>query len=702
MIWLIVACLSVVLLPDMIMTIKPLSDGLTWVVNLTAAGIGFLFFLWSVYTRYGKASDDADKKIEIPAYLLGAFPCLLVYLVFVYGSHSVTPVLAAISMVNKGLFIGIMVVLVIGLLLLPGIPFFTWMNRCRKAPVVHPVRRFFTRFPLGMALSFLLWAALFTPSLGLVFVQKIWAEPGMIIRHLTLLVGAFIMAGFLNGAMVLAEKMTAGAETLTETKEKSFGKRYLPELLALALCILLALSQNFTQLTKNEPAMLEAQLKDSLVEYGLYLATFDANGAIRIAGDAADKMDRALMACEDAIKEADGDAAIKKAEKRKKAFQKVCDKYEIFRTDGQALTLFEQYKRQGGADKQLVQDILDLSEEYPDRLWIQYTAATIGSSFTYDEAKHYDRTAKAVLRCLELYLQEQKQNEEERLAFKMNMANMLVAVYHEEDAIGILEALADTGYHDAAEINELLARCYERTGQLKEAYELASLYCEKHTDSPYLMYYAALSALKLEKREECIKYTSALASYTADCEDETLNDCDTWLFGLLEFLTLNDDRLYTEFQYNLYKDLTEEENALIDANPFFRNYLDAVYLAYHSGHKDAAEEAFGKIEAVLTENPKLASAWYLCGIIASNNKEAVDEEEAITYYQVAGDLNDKIPAVWYAMAREYDRLGEYEKGIETCKKALALLPEQDHGSDWYGINYHCSRLLRALENAVKK
>ena len=105
---------------------------------------------------------------------------------------------------------------------------------------------------------------------------------------------------------------------------------------------------------------------------------------------------------------------------------------------------------------------------------------------------------------------------------------------------------------------------------------------------------------------------------------------------------------------------------------------------------------------VLSENAKLASAWYLCGIIASNSKESESREEALSYYQVAGDLNDKIPAVWYAMAREYDRLGDYEKGIEACKKALALLPEQDHGTDWYGINYHCSRLLHALENAAKE
>lgn len=413
-------------------------------------------------------------------------------------------------------------------------------------------------------------------------------------------------------------------------------------------------------------------------------------------------MDSALSAAADAEKEAAQDAAVfRKAERKTKALQKVCDKYEIFRSDGQALALLEKYKRYGGADAELTEAALSLSEEYPENLWVQYTAAMLGSSLTYDKAGHYDRTAKAILRCEELYRKEKKPTDAERAAFGKSMAQMLLKVYHEEEAAGLLEELMEQGSGDDAELYQLLVQCYDRTDRLEEAYKLAAAYCEKQEDSPYLMYYAALSALKLEKRKECLMYTSRFATYTAGCDGEELKNCDTWLFGLLEFLTLSDNSKYTGFQYDVYGELMEEENAFIDTNPFFRDYLDAVYLAYHSNHEEEFEEALVKMETVLSENPKLANAWYLCGVIASNTGEQEYQEDAIKFYSRAGELNDEIPAVWYAMAREYDRMGEYEKGIEACKKALSLLPEQDHGNDWYGISYHCSRLLQSLQAAVK-
>ena len=58
-------------------------------------------------------------------------------------------------------------------------------------------------------------------------------------------------------------------------------------------------------------------------------------GAAGIAGEALELMDNVL-------KEA--------PEEERKVIEKVCDRYEIFRTDGQALVLLEQFKRAGGAD----------------------------------------------------------------------------------------------------------------------------------------------------------------------------------------------------------------------------------------------------------------------------------------------------------------------------------------------------------------
>lgn len=460
---------------------------------------------------------------------------------------------------------------------------------------------------------------------------------------------------------------------------------------ALALCLVLIFSHNRTSLFSSESTVLREQLRSDLLYYSFYLAASDLNHAAEVAQEAIDTMDEALLAAETFSEELGSDRTLKK-------LQKVCDKYDIFRTDGQALIYLEQYKRSGIADQDLVEKALTLSEENPDNLQIQYAAAQIGCSLTYDNARHYDRTAKAILRYEALYRDAKKLSNDDLLTLETASAQMLLTVYHPQEAIELLTSL-DTETADAA-VYELLARAYDRNGQQKEAYAIASAHCGDEDASPYLMYYAALSALKLGKTEECLTYTSELAAYTAACEGDDRNDCDTWLFEMMEFLVLEDDTSYTEFQYAVYTDLTAAENAIIDANPFFRNYLDAMYLAYYAEDQTQPKEAFEALQAVADENENLASVWYLAGVIASNADTDAYSEDAAEYYLLSADLNPEIPAVWYALAREYDRLGEYEKGIDACQKALSLLPEQDHGTDWYGISYHCGNLLKALQREV--
>lgn len=707
-IWLLGAGLCAGLLPDFVRNIwtvgleKPLSAGLSLCIGLGAAVLSLLCLMTAVYIRFGKMPSDEEKKTDRLSYFAGIFPCVLIYLIAAYTGELLIPVLAALYAIGKGIFLGVTAAVVLAALLLLGISFFCCLNSCRREPLKHPIRRFFFRIYLGIPMAILLWGALLAIPLGLVLIGKFWEEPGILVRHLTLIAASLLLAALANGAILLSEKMMAGAETVSGTEGSLFGKKHIPSLVALFLCLFLTISRNMPQLTGNEAAMLNAWLRNSLVEYGFYLAASEIGKATWAAQEAEEQMDMALLSAEEAKKEAGEDPAlVRKAEKKAAAIQKVCDRYEIFRTDGQALGFLEQYKKYGKADEGLVKDALSLSEEYPENIRVQYAAAVIGCSLTSDDARHYDQTAEAVLRYEELYRKEKRPAASEQAAFETQVAQMLLQIYHEEEAARILEEALSMDAGDDREILELLAQCYDRSDRQEEAYELAVSYCENGDDSPYLMYYAALSALKLEKVEESLVYTSKLASYTAGCEGEELNQCDTWLFEMLEFLTLSDSRSYTEFQYDIYEGLTEEENRIIDANPFFRNYLDAVYLAYRSRNKEEPAEAFDRIEAVLSENPKLASAWYLCGIIASNSGETEYREGAIRFYQKAGSLNDEIPAVWYAMAREYDRTEEYEKGIEACKKALSLLPEQDHGSDWYGINYHCSRLLRSLQAAVK-
>ncbi|MCD8218518.1 MAG: tetratricopeptide repeat protein [Clostridiales bacterium] len=711
MVWLMLAAVCAGLLPDMAETVietltgDSLSGVLSFAVSFVTGCLGLVFFLQAVSLRFGKRTDGTEQKPDKIFCLLGCFPCLLVYLIVWYLCDHALPVLAVGYVVMKVLFTVIIVVAIVVLLVLSGLGFFCWMNSALPVPQAHPIRRYFSRIFLGIPMAVLLWAALLVPAAGLYLLQQISGEPAILLRHLVLLAGTVVMAVLLYAAMALTEKMmgkvseegaAASASGVSVT-----GRRYLPRLVMAVLCAGLFFSQNMAQITENESALLDAWLQNALIEYNIYLVSLDVGGAAAIAEEAVEQMDSALLSAEEAEQETEQDAkALKKAERNTEKIEEICEKYDIFRTDGQALAYWEQYKKYGGADTDLVEEALLLAEENPDSYQVQYVAAMIASSLTYVGAKHYDQTAEVILRCGELYESEMNPSETEWITFAKGMAQMLLDVYHEEEAADLLEELADT-YGDDVELIELLAQSYERGDRAEEAYALAVEYCADHDDSPYLMYCAAVSALKQGETYASLSYTSMLASYTAACEGDDLNNCDAWLFELLEYLTLNDNAKYTGFQYDVYDDLTDEENALIDENPFFRNYLDGVYLAYNSDHLDEPEDAFDLMTEVLSENPALASAWYVCGIIASNTDDDTYTESAVVYYQRAGELNDQIPAVWYAMAKEYDRLGEYEAGIEACQKALALLPEEDHGNDWYGINIHCSNLLDKLQAAVE-
>ena len=485
MAWLFGAGLCMGLLPDFAAAVcaagkeEPLPGAVVLGIGLVSACAYLLCFIRAIYIRFGK---DTENRPDWSWYLAGLFPCLLVYLAFLYGSRSVIPVLAAVYAVQKVVFAGIAAALLLTALLLMGILFFCYLNGCRKKPSARPVRRFFSRIYFGIPMALFLWLAVFAMPCALVLIGRLCGEPGNLLRHAALLTGALAAAAFLNMALAMAEKMMAGLTETPEQEELAPRKRLFFPMVSLFLCLLLLFSRNMPRLTGNEAAQLEARLKESLIECGLFLSAYDINSAAGIAGEAAVWMDEALLAAEEEEKEEANDpAALKKAEKKTKKLQRVCERYEIFRSDGQALAYIDQYKRSGGASEDLTEDVLSLSEEYPENLQAQYAAALIGCSLTYDGAEHYDRTAKAILRWEKLYLEERNPEGEERMDFEKNTARMLMKIYHEEEAAKILEKIADT------EVWELLAKCYDRTGRQEEAYELAAERCDAGTGSPYLL-----------------------------------------------------------------------------------------------------------------------------------------------------------------------------------------------------------------------
>ena len=77
------------------------------------------------------------------------------------------------------------------------------------------------------------------------------------------------------------------------------------------------------------------------------------------------------------------------------------------------LEIVAQVMRQGTADKKLVERVLAYAENHMENWVAQYAAAVVGSSYTYDNAPHYERTILAASRFEELYCAENKFSDDE-------------------------------------------------------------------------------------------------------------------------------------------------------------------------------------------------------------------------------------------------------------------------------------------------
>ena len=353
--------------------------------------------------------------------------------------------------------------------------------------------------------------------------------------------------------------------------------------------------------------------------------------------------------------------------------------------------------RNGGqADRDLVLAGLDLAEEYPDNLYIQYLAASCGSSLSYDGANHYDRTIQAAGRYEQLYREEMNPSDEELCNLKLNTAQMMINCYGYEQALSLIEEAVALGGIEQA--YSMAAQCYEALERYEDCYELSMALLETDPSNLSALYYSAVSALKSGYTQEALVQTSLLASRAM--EDVTPADysADIALYAMLQFLTLQDSSSWTQYRYAVYDNLTQEQQEIIAENPFFSDYIDAVYLNLESTASGHYEQALDAVGRVLEKNDSLPQAWYLKGAILYGMERF---EEAAEAYQRSLAIEEESATVWYALANAYDGMEEYELAYEACERTMALVPLQDHGSDWYGVSVHCQSLMNALAGRLE-
>ncbi len=351
--------------------------------------------------------------------------------------------------------------------------------------------------------------------------------------------------------------------------------------------------------------------------------------------------------------------------------------------------------REGDMTQELVDQALSLAGEYPGNWTAQYLAAMAGSSLTYDEAGHYDRTVEAAAQYGRLYQEAFDLTEEEQCGLELTVADMMVKCYAWEEALPYLEDVIQKG--GLEEAFPMASMCYEMLGEHEKTYELCMQMLEAEPGHVTARYYAAVNALKQGNVEDSLRQTVELARLAKESRDDAAYTADGALYAVLQMLAFNDDSRYTGYQYAVYDKLTKEQRKTVEQEPFLADYLDAVYECFASKEEGHKEKALSLTEKVLQENDRLPQAWYLKGTILFHMESY---QEAVEAYQRSLALQEGTPAVWYALANAYDGLEEYEPAYEACRRALALLPQQDHGSDWYGISYHCGNLMKALEEKL--
>ncbi len=353
--------------------------------------------------------------------------------------------------------------------------------------------------------------------------------------------------------------------------------------------------------------------------------------------------------------------------------------------------------RDGGqASSELVSSALDLAREYPDHLLTQYLAASCGSSLQYDGVGHYGETIQAAERYEQLYREEMNPSDEELCNLELKTAQMIVNCYGYEQALPYLEEAVNLG--GVKQAFSLAALCYEALERYEDCYELCMNFLEMEPSNTAALYYSAISALKSGMTDEALRQTSLLASQAMTGATSDDYSADVALYSMLQFLVLNDSSYWTQYAYSVYDSLNEEQRTIVDENPFFSDYMDALYLCFESTESGHYDQSLESIERVLAGNEFLPQAWYLKGAALYALERF---EEAVSAYQNSLAIEEDSATVWYALANAYDGMEEYELAYEACERTMSLLPLQDHGSDWYGVSIHCQTLMNALSNRLE-
>jgi tetratricopeptide (TPR) repeat protein len=177
---------------------------------------------------------------------------------------------------------------------------------------------------------------------------------------------------------------------------------------------------------------------------------------------------------------------------------------------------------------------------------------------------------------------------------------------------------------------------------------------------------------------------------------EAANEMDQLLYSCAQYMAMSDSPRWTDYRYALFDNMTEEQRIAAGKHQILWSYMSAINNCYMKKDFNAAID---DLNGILSVRQDLPMCWYLKGVCSSNLEDFPAAENEL---KQANKLQANIPSVMYSLANVEDALENYAEAYEWCRRVKAILPEQDHGNDYYGIAIHNDRLMSALEKEINK
>lgn len=357
------------------------------------------------------------------------------------------------------------------------------------------------------------------------------------------------------------------------------------------------------------------------------------------------------------------------------------------------LRMVVRYGREGVYTQEMAYEALELAEENPDNLLMQYAACQIAGNFQEDSARHYQRTVDAAARFDKLY-DDRKRTDSQIAGAKRFLGDVAANCYEYETALVYYEESYQLSRDAAVALS--CAKIHEKLRNYEQCAQMADGVLQKEPDNVQALYLKTISSLKTRDVDAALETAGRLGDIVADPNHAVDASEENYLYVCAQYLAMRDSSSWTDYRWAVYDSLSEEQVAAVQSHKLLWDYMTAVNKCFMRKDFEASSQA---VENILAVRDDLPMGWYMRGTIAFEQKEF---PKALEYFGKAVDCGGEAPAIYFSIANTYDAMGDYENAWVYAKMVEEMLPYQDHGNDVYGISIHNKGLITALSRKVKR